>query len=84
MTLDETHGEIRLALWGAARTWRGCIGRSVAYMAAIAEPDRRLKADGIPHTIVPGVPAYAAAAAAMGQNDGAPRVPQSIVLRGCR
>jgi precorrin-4/cobalt-precorrin-4 C11-methyltransferase len=47
---------------------------------AIAEQIRRLKADGVPYDIVPGVPAYAAAAAALGQELTVPEVAQSIVL----
>ena len=47
---------------------------------AIAEQIRRLKTLGIPYTIIPGVPAFAAAAAAMGQELTAPEVAQTIVL----
>jgi precorrin-4/cobalt-precorrin-4 C11-methyltransferase len=47
---------------------------------AIAEQIRRLRADGIPYEIIPGVPAYAAAAAALGQELTVPEVAQSIVL----
>jgi len=47
---------------------------------AIAEQIRRLKADGIDYQIIPGVPAYAAAAAALGQELTVPEVAQSIVL----
>ncbi|HHC29916.1 MAG TPA: precorrin-4 C(11)-methyltransferase, partial [Rhodobacterales bacterium] len=41
---------------------------------------RRLHVDGIAYEIVPGVPAYAAAAAALGQELTIPEVAQSIVL----
>ena len=47
---------------------------------AIAEQIRRLKADGIPYRIIPGVPAYAAAAAALGTELTVPEVAQSIIL----
>ena len=47
---------------------------------AIAEQIRRLRADGIPYEIIPGVPAYAAMAAAMGQELTIPEIAQSIVL----
>jgi len=47
---------------------------------AIAEQIRRLRADGIPYAIVPGVPAYAAAAAALGQELTIPEIAQSVVL----
>ena len=47
---------------------------------AIAEQIRRLKGDQIPYVIVPGVPAYAAAAAALGTELTIPQVAQSIIL----
>ena len=47
---------------------------------AIAEQIRRLRARGIPYEIVPGVPAYAAAAAAMGQELTIPEVAQTLIL----
>lgn len=47
---------------------------------AIAEQVRRLKALDIPFEIVPGVPAYAAAAAAMGQELTVPEQAQSVIL----
>lgn len=47
---------------------------------AVAEQIRRLKAQGIAYEIVPGVPAYAAAAAAMGQELTIPEVAQTLIL----
>lgn len=47
---------------------------------AIAEQIRRLRASGIPYTIVPGVPAYAALAAELGTELTLPDVVQSVVL----
>ena len=47
---------------------------------AIAEQIRRLKAVGIDYKIIPGVPAYAAAAAEMGTELTIPEVAQSIIL----
>jgi len=47
---------------------------------AIAEQIRRLKVMGIPYKIIPGVPAYAAAAAEMGVELTIPEVAQSIIL----
>ncbi|MEM6635518.1 MAG: precorrin-4 C(11)-methyltransferase [Pseudomonadota bacterium] len=47
---------------------------------AIAEQIRRLRDLNIPYEIVPGVPAYAAAAAALGQELTVPEVAQSIIL----
>jgi precorrin-4/cobalt-precorrin-4 C11-methyltransferase len=47
---------------------------------AIAEQTRRLDALGIAWTITPGVPAFAAAAAALGQEFTLPGIAQSVVL----
>lgn len=47
---------------------------------AIAEQIRRLKAIGVDYKIIPGVPAYAAAAAEMGTELTIPEVAQSIIL----
>jgi precorrin-4/cobalt-precorrin-4 C11-methyltransferase len=47
---------------------------------AIAEQMRRLDGLGIPYQIVPGVPAFAAAAAVLGRELTLPDVAQSIVL----
>jgi precorrin-4/cobalt-precorrin-4 C11-methyltransferase len=51
-----------------------------ALYGAIAEQMRRLDALGIPYDITPGVPAYAAAAAALGNELTLPGVSQTIVL----
>ena len=48
--------------------------------SALAEQLRRLKARGIPYTLTPGVPAFAAAAAAIGCELTVPEVAQSVVL----
>ncbi len=79
MTLDETHAEILAARERGADVARVHSGDPSLY-GAIAEQIRRLKADGIDYEIVPGVPAYAAAAAALGQELTIPEVAQSIVL----
>lgn len=50
---------------------------------AIAEQIRRLKALDIPYDVSPGVPAYAAAAAAMGQELTLPNVSQSVIVTRC-
>ncbi len=47
---------------------------------AVAEQIRRLKALGIPYDITPGVPAFAAAAAALGQELTVPAVAQTVIL----
>lgn len=47
---------------------------------AIGEQIRRLDAAGIPWAIVPGVPAFAAAAAALGRELTLPEVAQTVIL----
>ena len=46
----------------------------------MGEQLRRLDAAGIPYTVTPGVPSFAAAAAALGQELTLPEVAQSVVL----
>jgi precorrin-4/cobalt-precorrin-4 C11-methyltransferase len=48
--------------------------------SALAEQTRRLARRGIPYTITPGVPAFAAASAAIGRELTVPEVGQSVVL----
>ncbi len=48
--------------------------------SAVAEQLRRLDRHGIPYTLTPGVPAFAAAAAALGCELTVPGVAQSVVL----
>jgi precorrin-4/cobalt-precorrin-4 C11-methyltransferase len=48
--------------------------------SAIAEQMRRLDAAGVPYAMVPGVPAFAAAAAALGRELTVPTVGQSVIL----
>jgi len=79
MTLDETHAEIVAAHAAGLDVARVHSGDPSLY-GAIAEQIRRLKADGIGYAIVPGVPAYVAAAAALGQELTVPEVAQSLVL----
>ncbi|PZX19099.1 precorrin-4/cobalt-precorrin-4 C11-methyltransferase [Palleronia aestuarii] len=79
MTLDETHAEIVAARDRGDDVARVHSGDPSLY-GAIAEQIRRLRAEGIDYEIVPGVPAYAAAAAALGQELTVPEVAQSIVL----
>ena len=51
-----------------------------SFYGAIAEQIRRLHALGIAYDITPGVPAFAAAAAALGQELTLPEIAQSVVL----
>jgi len=48
--------------------------------SALAEQLRRLKRRGIPYTLTPGVPAFAAAAAALACELTVPEIAQSVVL----
>ena len=48
--------------------------------SAIGEQLRRLREAGIAYTVTPGVPSFAAAAAALGQELTLPEVAQSVVL----
>ncbi|MCL4109727.1 UNVERIFIED_CONTAM: hypothetical protein GTU68_018454 [Idotea baltica] len=79
MTLDQTHAEIVAAEAKGHDVARVHSGDPSLY-GAIAEQIRRLRQDGIAYEIVPGVPAYAAAAAALGQELTVPEIAQSIVL----
>ena len=79
MTLDETHAEIVAAHSRGEDVARVHSGDPSLY-GAIAEQIRRLQADCIEYEIIPGVPAYAAAAAALGQELTIPEIAQSIVL----
>ncbi len=79
MTLDETHAEILSAHRRDQDVARVHSGDPSLY-GAIAEQIRLLKADGIPYRIIPGVPAYAATAAALGQELTMPEIAQSLVL----
>ncbi|GAA0472616.1 precorrin-4 C(11)-methyltransferase [Streptomyces sp. NPDC046215] len=51
-----------------------------AVFSAVAEQMRRLDAAGIPYEMVPGVPAFAAAAAALGRELTVPTVGQTVIL----
>jgi len=79
MTLDDTHAEIVAAHARGQDVARVHSGDPSLY-GAIAEQIRRLRVEGIDYQIIPGVPAYAAAAAALGQELTVPEVAQSIVL----
>ncbi|GAA3749951.1 precorrin-4 C(11)-methyltransferase [Streptomyces tremellae] len=48
--------------------------------SAVAEQMRRLDAESVPYRMVPGVPAFAAAAAALGRELTVPTVGQTVVL----
>ena len=79
MTLDEIIADIEAAHGRGQDVARVHSGDPSLY-GAIAEQVRRLKRLGIRYEIVPGVPAYAAAAAAMGQELTVPEVSQTVIL----
>ena len=79
MTLEETHAEILAARDRGEDVARVHSGDPSLY-GAIAEQIRLLTRDGIDYEIIPGVPAYTAAAAALRQELTIPEIAQSIVL----
>ncbi len=79
LTLDEIEDEfVRADAAGldVARLHSG----DLSIYSALAEQLRRLDRRGIPYTLVPGVPAFAAAAATLGCELTVPEVAQSVVL----
>jgi precorrin-4/cobalt-precorrin-4 C11-methyltransferase len=79
MNLDEIEAEfVRAHAAGedVARLHSG----DLSIYSALAEQLRRLERHGIPYTLTPGVPAFAAAAAALGTELTVPEVAQSVVL----
>ena len=79
MTRDQIVEEMRLADDAGQDVARVHSGDPAVY-GAIAEQIRRLQALGIAYDITPGVPAYAAAAAALGTELTLPGVSQTVVL----
>ena len=79
MTLDEITAELVAAHEAGHDVARLCSGDPSVF-SAVAEQTRRLDAAGVPWEIVPGVPAFAAAAAALRTELTVPGVGQSVVL----
>jgi precorrin-4/cobalt-precorrin-4 C11-methyltransferase len=79
MTLDEIIGEMQRAIGEGKDVARIHSGDPSLY-GAIAEQIRRLKALGIAYDVTPGVPAFAAAAAALGRELTIPEVSQTVIL----
>ena len=79
MSLDEIIGEIRAAHDAGHDVARLHSG-DLSVWSAMGEQLRRLRAEGIPVTVTPGVPAFAAAAAALGAELTLPGLAQSVVL----
>jgi precorrin-4/cobalt-precorrin-4 C11-methyltransferase len=79
MSLDEIEAEFVAAHAAGLDVARLHSGDLSVY-SALAEQLRRLERRGIPYTLTPGVPAFAAAAAALGRELTVPEVAQSVVL----
>lgn len=79
LNLDEIMAEIVAAHDTGLDVARVHSGDPSLY-GAIAEQIRRLKHLGIPYTITPGVPAFAAAAAALQTELTLPEIAQSVIL----
>lgn len=79
LTLDEIVAELVAAHRAGTDVARLCSG-DPSLFSAVAEQIRRLDAAGVPYDIVPGVPAFAAAAAALRRELTVPGVGQTVVL----
>ena len=79
MSLDEIIDEIRAAHGQELDIARLHSG-DLSVWSAMGEQLRRLKAEGIPFTVTPGVPAFSAAAAVLGAELTLPGIAQSVVL----
>lgn len=79
LTLDEIVAEMEAAHRQGMDVARVHSGDPSLY-GAIAEQIRRLRALDIPYDVTPGVPAFAAAAAALGQELTIPGVAQTVIL----
>ena len=77
--LDEIVEEMRRAHRAGSDLARVHSG-DLSFYSAIAEQMRRLDELGIDYDITPGVPAFAAAAAALGQELTLPGIAQSVIL----
>lgn len=79
MDLDQIVAEIRRAHDAGQDVARLHSG-DLSVWSAMGEQLRRLRAEGIPVSVTPGVPAFAAAAAALGAELTLPGLAQSVVL----
>jgi precorrin-4/cobalt-precorrin-4 C11-methyltransferase len=79
LTLDEIIAEMQAAHAEGLDVARVHSG-DISLYGAIAEQMRRLDALGIPYDLTPGVPAFAAAAAALGIELTLPDVTQTVIL----
>lgn len=79
LSLDEIMAEITAAHEAGQDVARLHSG-DLSVWSAMGEQLRRLRAAGIPYDVTPGVPAFAAAAAALGAELTLPGVAQSVIL----
>ena len=79
LSLDELEAEL-VAAHEAGQDVARLQSGDLSIYSALAEQLRRLERRGIPYTLTPGVPAFAAAAAAIGCELTVPEVAQSVVL----
>jgi precorrin-4/cobalt-precorrin-4 C11-methyltransferase len=79
LSLDEIEAEF-VAAHAAGQDVARLQSGDLSIYSALAEQLRRLERLGIPYTLTPGVPAFAAAAAALGCELTVPEVAQSVVL----
>jgi len=79
MSLDEIEADY-VAAHEAGHDVARLQSGDLSVYSAVAEQIRRLERRGIPYTLTPGVPAFAAAAAALGRELTVPEVAQSVVL----
>jgi precorrin-4/cobalt-precorrin-4 C11-methyltransferase len=79
MTLDEIEAEY-VAAHACGHEVARLHSGDLSVFSAVAEQFRRLARRGIPYTLTPGVPAFAAAAAVLGHELTIPEVAQSVVL----
>ncbi|MGN6538147.1 MAG: precorrin-4 C(11)-methyltransferase [Mesorhizobium sp.] len=79
LSLDEIEAEY-VAAHAAGQDVARLHSGDLSVWSAVAEQIRRLEKHGIPYTLTPGVPAFAAAAAAMRRELTIPELAQSLVL----
>ncbi|MFE0460668.1 precorrin-4 C(11)-methyltransferase [Kitasatospora sp. NPDC058965] len=79
LNLDEITAEL-VAAHAAGQDVARLHSGDPSVFSAMAEQIRRLEAAGVPYRVVPGVPAFAAAAAALGRELTVPTVGQTVIL----
>lgn len=79
LSLDDIIGSIAVA-HDAGKDVARLHSGDLSVWSAMGEQIRRLEALGIPYTVTPGVPSFAAAAASLGQELTLPGIGQSLIL----